>query len=596
MKDANKYILKLILETEVFVYLVPVPLVTYFVVIGIGDDWEKIKILLMGVGIALIPPIIIGYAWRYLRFKPLLERLFADNQDNDPIELKRTLLNYPLIEIKIVLIRWVLGGGIAHAVFMFAPNLSLREVIIIPLGVLFVIPLSMASFYFLTEKIIAEAIDSSKYKGITLKDGSFKVLDFSKRSYITILSLVFQLVGIFSFLLYYSQNGEIKLSNLSLHIIFLVLFNLICAFYTVYSTSSSTKSRIMGLYNTISQMSEGKIKTTISFTTKDEFGLIAININKLSSELSRTIRVMKELFEGLLLQSEILLKNSSKLSVETQSQSASIEQISASLHDMDSSIQSIANTSKDSWKQSQQAGVTLKKLETEIFDTVKIANASSQKANETLDHTNKGKGIVKETIQKMDDIQDSTKKVSDIIQIINDIADQVNLLSLNASIESARAGEHGRGFAVVAGEVSKLAEKTLENSKEISKFSTLVGKKVNDGKKFTAQTSMVFEEIFSKMSETTNLVKQILEKAAIQKSISNEVDSIFQISLKMSKDISVATGEQSNTNAELLQGVNSISVNTENIVQLSTGLATLSQELKEKAEMLKKDISFFEFS
>ena len=596
MKDANKYILKLILETEVFVYLVLVPLVTYFVVIGIGDDWEKIKILLMGVGIALIPPIIIGYAWRYLRFKPLLERLFADNQDNDPIELKRTLLNYPLIEIKIVLIRWVLGGGIAHAVFMFAPNLSLREVIIIPLGVLFVIPLSMASFYFLTEKIIAEAIDSSKYKGITLKDGSFKVLDFSKRSYITILSLVFQLVGIFSFLLYYSQNGEIKLSNLSLHIIFLVLFNLICAFYTVYSTSSSTKSRIMGLYNTISQMSEGKIKTTISFTTKDEFGLIAININKLSSELSRTIRVMKELFEGLLLQSEILLKNSSKLSVETQSQSASIEQISASLHDMDSSIQSIANTSKDSWKQSQQAGVTLKKLETEIFDTVKIANASSQKANETLDHTNKGKGIVKETIQKMDDIQDSTKKVSDIIQIINDIADQVNLLSLNASIESARAGEHGRGFAVVAGEVSKLAEKTLENSKEISKFSTLVGKKVNDGKKFTAQTSMVFEEIFSKMSETTNLVKQILEKAAIQKSISNEVDSIFQISLKMSKDISVATGEQSNTNAELLQGVNSISVNTENIVQLSTGLATLSQELKEKAEMLKKDISFFEFS
>ena len=191
----------------------------------------------------------------------------------------------------------------------------------------------------------------------------------------------------------------------------------------------------------------------------------------------------------------------------------------------------------------------------------KAANYTAEISNNANSKVSEGKEAMKATQQGMDEILTSSRKtgviiqtlsgradqIGEIIQVINDIADQTNLLALNAAIEAARAGEQGRGFAVVADEVRKLAERTTKATQEIantiktiqndtldaSQSMEEVLKVVNKGKEAALNTEAALNEIAHSVSQTVNLVREISNASASQnegmENVLSEVEGIDSV-------------------------------------------------------------------
>jgi methyl-accepting chemotaxis protein len=137
------------------------------------------------------------------------------------------------------------------------------------------------------------------------------------------------------------------------------------------------------------------------------------------------------------------------------------------------------------------------------------AGQASQLAVAARDQAEKGGAVVAKAVKAMSDINDASKKIADIIGVIDEIAFQTNLLALNAAVEAARAGEQGRGFAVVASEVRNLAGRSATAAKEIKTLIQDSVRKVDEGSTLVTQSGATLEQIVSAVKKVTDIVAEI---------------------------------------------------------------------------------------
>jgi methyl-accepting chemotaxis protein len=200
---------------------------------------------------------------------------------------------------------------------------------------------------------------------------------------------------------------------------------------------------------------------------------------------------------------EIAMGNTD-LSQRTEEQASSLEQTAASLEELTSTVRQNADNA-------QQAN--------------KLASTASEVAV-------KGGGVVTQVVRTMDDITASSRKISDIIGVIDEIAFQTNILALNAAVEAARAGEQGRGFAVVAAEVRNLAQRSANAAKEIKALISDSGAKVETGSKLVASAGQTMEEIVVSVKRVTDIMAEI---SAASREQSNGIDQVNTAVSQMDK-------------------------------------------------------------
>lgn len=188
---------------------------------------------------------------------------------------------------------------------------------------------------------------------------------------------------------------------------------------------------------------------------------------------------------------------SSDLNNRTESQAAMLEETTSSMMEMKKHVQHSTKNSKEA------LGVTI----------------------ETKKQAQNGELIVKNTIQSMEEITQSSKRIADIISVIDEIAFQTNLLALNAAVEAARAGEQGRGFAVVASEVRQLAQRSASSAKEISELINDSSQKVESGRAFVNQSGEVLKDIFSGVDQINRRMVEINDASDEQ---ANGIEQISQ--------------------------------------------------------------------
>ena len=200
---------------------------------------------------------------------------------------------------------------------------------------------------------------------------------------------------------------------------------------------------------------------------------------------------------------EIAMGNTD-LSQRTEEQASSLEETAASLEELTSTVRQNADNA-------QQAN--------------KLASTASEVAV-------KGGGVVTQVVRTMDDITASSRKISDIIGVIDEIAFQTNILALNAAVEAARAGEQGRGFAVVAAEVRNLAQRSANAAKEIKALISDFGAKVETGSKLVASAGQTMEEIVVSVKRVTDIMAEI---SAASREQSNGIDQVNTAVSQMDK-------------------------------------------------------------
>ncbi len=201
----------------------------------------------------------------------------------------------------------------------------------------------------------------------------------------------------------------------------------------------------------------------------------------------------------------------------------------------------------------QQAASSMEQLTGTVSQTAESARSANALAATAATVAQRGGAVVAQVVTTMQDINASSKKISDIIGTIDGIAFQTNILALNAAVEAARAGEQGRGFAVVASEVRSLAQRSAEAAKEIKSLIGASVDKVESGTRLVADAGSTMTEIVASVQRVNDIISEISAAAAEQSSGLGQVNGAVADLDRMTQQ-NAALVEQSTAAAESLKG------------------------------------------
>jgi len=330
----------------------------------------------------------------------------------------------------------------------------------------------------------------------------------------------------------------------------IIVIGTLMVIFSFYVTRSMTKPITLSI-DFAKKMSEGDLSQTLDIQRKDEIGILAGALNQMASNL-------REMFQKTSNGVQALSASSTELS-------AISEQMASGANDQAGRSHQVATASEEMSQTIMDAAKNTSVIANSVTETTKIAKEGEEIVNKSVQEVRKIASTVSESAKLLTLLGERSKQISEIVNVINDIADQTNLLALNAAIEAARAGEQGRGFAVVADEVRKLAERTATSTSEISDMITSIQeevdrtiqsmeyatKKVDTGVDLTNHAGDAFSSIVKRVDDLNTMVQQIAsateEMASTSEEISRDIESIAQVSRETSSN----AGQTSRTSAEL---------------------------------------------
>lgn len=351
-------------------------------------------------------------------------------------------------------------------------------------------------------------------------------------------------------------------------------------------------NQLLNAFNNISK-GDGDLTVQIKINSHDEFSQLANDFNIFVQKIHGIICDVKEISAQLAATSEQLSASSTSLSNHAQSQSSSAQEVTASVEEMSAGIEMVAVGANNQFSMLTSLNETIKQLSTVIDNTEDIVNSSKEKTGDIAEGAKAGEDSLSNMNQSMIKIEKSSEKMKSIIAMINDISDQINLLSLNASIESARAGDAGKGFSVVAGEVSKLAEKTAHSIKEISTLIALNHSEIKNGMENVGESIHTIQTIISEVMGINTMMDKIIrftnQQTELNKTVKKEVVQVKELS----NDINNTTDEQKLASEGIVTEISKINDLTQVNAAASEQMSATSHEVAKMAEALKEKVDFF---
>ena len=287
----------------------------------------------------------------------------------------------------------------------------------------------------------------------------------------------------------------------------------------------------------LSSVAEKDLTTRINHSANDELGKMSVDLNRTIEELNNTINKLNEIVVSVNSASQKLASENGNLSSRTQDTASSLEEISATIEEISASMEEIASH----------------------------ASTVNQLSEENLKAIKEGADIIDDTKEEIEAMDNLSSKISEIIVIINDIAAQTKLLSMNAAIEAAKADQNGQGFAVVASEVGQLADQTSNSAKEIN---TLIQNIINGINESSEQINVV-DEMFDQIVENSSKVYRGID------------------------EISSSTEEQSSAVEQMQEALTDLNVTTQKNTNLVEEIASSSEDLSQDAEEMRGIVDEF---
>jgi methyl-accepting chemotaxis protein len=285
------------------------------------------------------------------------------------------------------------------------------------------------------------------------------------------------------------------------------------------------------------RIAQGDLSAQIRTGREDEFGRLLRSLGTMNESLGRMVRQVRQSTDSIALASAEIATGNNDLAQRTEQTSSNLQSTASSMDELTSTVQQSAGNAR-------QAST--------------LASAASTVAE-------KGGAVVQQVVSTMEEINASSKRISDIIGVIDGIAFQTNILALNAAVEAARAGEQGRGFAVVASEVRSLAQRSAEAAKEIKQLIGASVERVESGTRLVSDAGATMGEIVQSVRGVAHVISEI----------------------------TAASAEQSAGIAHVNEAINKLDQMTQQNAALVEQSAAAAESMREQSQQLAQAVSAF---
>ena len=309
--------------------------------------------------------------------------------------------------------------------------------------------------------------------------------------------------------------------------------------FAVWATRSIT-TPVQRAVEAAEEISKGNLSLRIDAQGKDEAARLLRALSEMQESLSRIVGHVREGSQSVAVASSEIASGNNDLSARTEQQASALQQTAASMEQLNSTVRQNA----DNARQANQLAMSA--------STVAV----------------QGGEVVSQVVETMKGINDSSRKISDIIGVIDGIAFQTNILALNAAVEAARAGEQGRGFAVVASEVRSLAGRSAEAAKQIKTL-------INDSVERVEHGTSLVDQAGTTMTEVVGAIKRVTD---------------------LMGEISAASNEQSQGVSQVGEAVTQMDQVTQQNAALVEEMAAAASSLNNQAQDLVDTVAFFKLA
>jgi methyl-accepting chemotaxis protein-2 (aspartate sensor receptor) len=309
------------------------------------------------------------------------------------------------------------------------------------------------------------------------------------------------------------------------------------------------------------KIANGDLTQRVDIRSHNEIGMLYGALKRMQESLTRTVSLVRRGVDEINVGSREISAGNTDLSSRTEQQAASLEETAASMEELASTVKQNADN----------------------------ARQANQLAASASDVAERGGSAVAEVVNTMQGISGSSRKISEIVSVIDGIAFQTNILALNAAVEAARAGEQGKGFAVVAGEVRSLAQRSAQAAKEIKSLIEDSVSKVGAGSQQVERAGATMQEIVASVKRVTDIMGEISAASEEQSSGIDQVnravsqmDEVTQQNAALVEEAAAAAGSLQEQAQRLAEAVSVFKINEGQVIDVPAhqlGGGTFAQPL-----------------
>ncbi|WP_417869538.1 methyl-accepting chemotaxis protein [Vibrio furnissii] len=344
------------------------------------------------------------------------------------------------------------------------------------------------------------------------------------------------------------QQGVYKAIGISLVVVLL-------AAGIGYHIAHSVRSPLKSILTTLESLTQGDMTQRIQITHQNEFSRLSGHINSLADNLHDILRQLNQASDDLTDTANQNQSTSQGAQSQLSTQREQTASVATAMTEMAHSVQEVAHSAQNSLEMVQQVESASESGRQIMSNNISTINQLETRLNDSVDAVSQ--------LRRM------SSQIGSILDVIRNIAEQTNLLALNAAIEAARAGEQGRGFAVVADEVRVLAQRTTESTSEIETM-------ISNLQTSSSSASKVIESCMQDM-------EQSVEQASQANSAMEEIQALIIEISQMSTHISQAAAEQSETTTAIAQSIEDINLIADKSYQAMSEIAQTSSSLTQLA-------------